>query len=350
MRKIFGILLTAISLIAVGCSKEQPIAVSKESLLEREETNLPTVISREELESKVENKDDFLLLVSDAICQGCTSFKNGTLAEFLGKAKIKVYEIGAQNFENDNAIMPWKVTPTMGLIVDGAVVDKIQPISDNEKTYFNNYSSLLNWVQKERENIEQYVSVGIAIKENKLDYFVEQGKKMIVYYKRDTCGDCRYFYDSFLKDKAKLPLVATGEKSSIWQSTEFYIFDINDHYLARDPELGANDPEWLAFTAKYGLSNIENGGSAKGWMTGVIPTFQVRANGNITDSSIIFNDKMSFSSDYSSLTVEESFYNDNPYIGTTFEKTESQSAYQKYQEQTLSFYSNKLEEMFIRYR
>ena len=348
MRKVLKIALAlAIIAGASACSKKAEEKIEKECVFETVYSNITFSLTKEQLEGKVKNKDDFILLVSDSACQGCMNFKNSILDSFLKETNIKVYEIDSSLLERTNDFLNWRTTPTLGIFADGEAEAKISDL-DNE-SYFASLSNFEGWVTEKIEGVNKFVRTGVEVAESKIEYLIETNEKMIVYYKRDTCGDCTYFNENFLKEATKISIDG-GIKKRVLNQTKFYIFDINEHYLARDKELGAEDPEWQEFTAKYGLSDSDHGGSSKGWQTGVVPTFQFRAGGNIVDSAIVYNDKMEFNEDYSEIKVVESFYSDSPFINKTFTKNEQESAYKKYQKDTLEFFTGKVERLFMDFR
>lgn len=348
MRKILKIAVALAVIAGVSaCSKTEETAVEKECVFETVLSNTTTVLNEEQLSEKINDKEDFILLISDSACQGCMNFKNGILESFLKETNIKVYEISSGVLEPKNEIIPWRTTPTLGMFVDGVLESKISDI-DNE-SYFASVDNFEGWVMEKIENVNKFIRSGVEVNETKIEYLIETDEKMIIYFKRDTCGDCTYFNENYLKEATKISIDGGKDKTSLNQ-TRYYIFDINEHYLARDKELGAEDPEWQEFTAKYGLSDLDHNGSSKGWQTGVVPTFQFRSSGNIVESAVVYNDKVEFNEDYSELKVIDSFYSDSPFIDETFVKNEQESAYKKYQKDTLEFFAKKVEELFIDFR
>lgn len=326
--------IALLSMLLMGCTvanKDADAFVIERSYQNQEKN----VIDVSTLEAKMLNLDSFVLEIYSESCTTCLEFEP-IINTYIEDNQAVIYGIETgQDFMPSNSLIPWSVTPTLVIVKEGVVWQKVN--ATNNSTVFASLSNLSNY-------LNQYTILGPAINvtDDQLDLLIANDETFIVYYKRDTCSDCTFFashyLDSFNKDEDNA-------------SKFYYVFDINEYYLNRT---SSSDPYWLTFTAKYNLSDPDvnsYGGSAEyGYKTGVVPTFQYYLNGTIADAVVIYNDNFSVVRDdnnvVTSITVTSSYFGDAPFINTTYNATQDTSASNVYKTATLSYYGQKVEELF----
>lgn len=107
MKKILGILLICVVLGLTGCGN----------------TDKFTTISFSELETKMNNKDSFILVIGSINCQHCQKFK-GTLNSVLNDYKVEVFYVDVAEFDDEengkfNTMFNVSGTPTTVFIEEG---------------------------------------------------------------------------------------------------------------------------------------------------------------------------------------------------------------------------------------
>jgi hypothetical protein len=130
-------------LIFSGCTAKEKIDISASS-----NVNTFSEINVSELELMMEEKQDFVLLISSESCSGCTDFIP-ILKEIISDEQITVYKIekGA-DYSPQNDVLPYEFTPTFVVFSGGEVASKIDAFNNPDE--FFSQSAFL-------EYLEQYV-------------------------------------------------------------------------------------------------------------------------------------------------------------------------------------------------
>jgi len=335
MKLIKAIAISSLLVLGLaGCelSSQDPNAFVIEQNYQNQDK---TIITPTELGTKMTNDESFVVEIYSSTCTTCLEF-DPILNAYIQSTQAVIYAIETgPDFMFANDYIPWSVVPTLAIVKDGEVWQKINA-SDNSSIF----ASLINFT----DYINQYVRFGpsINISDVQLDQLITNDETFLVYYKRDTCSDCTFFDRNYLKsfrnDKEKA-------------NQKYYVFDMNEYYLNRT---SSSDPYWLNFTAKYNLSdpaiNTYGGSAEYGYKTGVVPTFQYYNAGELSDAVVIYNDSYTSIKDESnvtlSITITSSYFDDAPFIGTTYSATQDTAATNVYKIATLSYYAQKVEELF----
>ena len=282
-------------------------------------------ITYEELESKINNKEDFILYIYDESCEACNNFEP-ILNTYIKNNKAQIYAIDSMLIKTSNSLIPYSYTPTLGLIDNGEVKYKIDGVS--EENIFSSYSSFENYL---KDKIT--LSNEIEVTKDTYSYLLNSDEEYIILYYWKLCSDCSYMFNNFFNDYIK-------QNPSI----TYYGFELSYYYSNRKD---SNDEFWTSFTKEVGIS-LE--GSSLGYKNGVVPTFQYRKNKQIVDQVVVFNDDYSKvlndKGEIEFLTITSSYYKDSPYIGKTYTHTDSKSALLQYHEDTSTFYFSKIKDIF----
>lgn len=289
------------------------------------------LIDKDELQTKMNNQDDFLLYIYSDSCLGCKDFKP-ILNSYIKDSDAKIYAIETRNLPSNNNLVEWSTTPSLAVlnngktmeIADGINNSKVFASKENLNEFINKYVEF-NYtnidITSSDEEIENY-----SISKT-LDQMILNKETFIIYYHWNDCGDCKYFEENFLNKWNK------ENKDIKYYSVEVgYYFD--------------NFELYEGFTKKYGLHSEAN--ATYGYKKGVVPMFQYYEEGSLKDSLVIFNDETNKQKDedgiVTSVTITNSFYADAPHINKTYHATKDESAMSLYRKDTLTFYINKFKD------
>lgn len=137
MKKIVSILV--ICLCVVGCSKKEYERDS--SAGERR------FILLEQMEEKIENQDDFVLLFAQSTCMSCGEV-NEILKEYLLTHNVTVYEVildfeETTEVENkqviDSYFTDFSTTPVFYYLKDGKQTDQLTPDASFDESVFDQW-------------------------------------------------------------------------------------------------------------------------------------------------------------------------------------------------------------------
>lgn len=291
-------------------------------------------LEKSELSTKLEkNKDDFVLVITSSSCGSCATF-TPYANEVISNNHIIIYAIDTDTtgFKTNNELIPFEVTPTVVIIKDGKVKNKTD-INQNSKIF----ASATNFLDYLKKYITINNPVNMPLTMEELDNKIATKDSFIIYFQRTTCGDCasfgKYYLNTFNKDNPKkyyytLDLDPFRPTASKTQEPDLYNTQLEYYNSVKD---------------KYGLS--ASGNAQFGYLTGVVPTFQYYYKGVLTAMAVIYNDEYDILDD--KLTILSSYYEDAPFIGTTYQRRNSDvTAYEVYKEETTAFYATKLAELF----
>ncbi len=323
MKKIGKLILLSLLVLPIfSCASKDEDLISVKRIYNIESK---VDISFEELESKFNNKEDFILYIYDESCEACNNFEP-ILNAYIKNNKTLIYSLDSMLINTSNSFLPYSYTPTIGLINNGEVKYKIDGVS--EENIFSSYSSFDSYL---KDKIA--LSNEIEVTKDTYASLLNSEEEYIILYYWSKCSDCSYMFNNFFNDYIK-------QNPSI----TYYGFELSYYYANRKDQ---NDSFWTSFTKEVGLSLD---GSSLGYKNGVVPTFQHRKNKQILDQVIIFNDDYSKISndngEIESISITSSYYQDSPYIGKTYVRSENKSAISQYHEDTSTFYFNKIKDIF----
>ena len=274
-------------------------------------------ITMNELNTMIDNDDNFLLFVYSPTCGGCMMFKP-ILENAIKTRNLIVYAITYSSISTDHELKSLRYTPSIVLYENGEIAYQTDP--DKNQEYFVNNDGFLSFLDEYTRMPTMYY-----ISKDQLIAKIENDENFIVYYSRNDCGDCAYMYKNYLK----LFLYNNPGAKKI------YVIETNVEGI-RLTNGEYNATQWQAFKDQFGLS--ENGNATFGYGVGYVPTIQYYNNGNIADMVVYFNDDMSATTNpdgSTTVTINGSYYSDNPYIGQSM-------LYSEYKDTLAPFFNSKL--------
>lgn len=278
-------------------------------------------INYDDLNKKINNKDNFLLYIYSSSCLSCADFKT-LINNYISNNDVLVYGYNILNKDIED-LVNYKYTPTLVLFENGN--DKCHFDQENNEKMFVSSNNL-------KEELNKYLKLSNrceVILENDLENIILSDCLIYFYYSK--CSDCNYFYEHFLKEEI--------EKDYF---KKIYFFDMKDYFVSIDDN-------YKNFTKKYGLSIV---GSNLGYKNGVVPTLQLRKNNEILENVIIYNDefetKYKENNEIESIKIVNSYYKDNPYINKEFYSSE-RSAKEEYHKSTLNYYIDKVKNIIAKF-
>ncbi len=260
-----------------------------------------TNISYEDLNRKVKNEENFVLLVyeyktlekgEDVECLCYTSFAYN-LNIYIKNNNAEIYGIDPSDLKG--------VENTFSL--DLVTGDQTLAIFKDGKVYKQETTS--NDALSSEEKINSFfvnISFGkmLYLSKSQLDTLFQEEKVFTVGYLRKTCSDCAYLVNDFLKDYNK-----EIEKT-------IYVIDCDVNGI-RYENGEVNSTLWQTFKDSYGLSNKYN--VDFGYDIGYIPTFltyKIDSNKEyygqyVIDGAVAYNDTLTKINE--KITIANSYWN-----------------------------------------
>ncbi|MCQ2800000.1 MAG: hypothetical protein MJ228_04530 [Bacilli bacterium] len=282
MKKLALFLALPLTIISLGsCSKQSneilylPYGkLCDENIEENEGQNLLDyldVIDETKLESKIKNKDSFILLSFDdnSSSKSIKKFMS-SFASYLRVANAPVFFVSRSGNENESLLSLYR---------GGKEIHRRETKGENDA--FNSFGGIASWMD-ERTSISDMLYVN----ENQLDSLFEKSDQFTVGFLREGCPDCTYLKESVLYNYNKN--------------------HNNTSYLVDCDSLSEG------FKDKYGLTSSSN--EDYGYDSGYVPTFvrYAPAGGNkaesIVDAAVYLNDKVTFEG--GKYTVSTSYYSE----------------------------------------
>ena len=130
-----------------------------ENLIEIEDVKSNKMImieSLEELNLLINDKKTFLLYVYLPGCVSCASFKP-IVEEFMEINDVAIYQLNYKEIENEDNIIKQSINyaPSLFIFKEGQMLSYLDPISDDDKSIYQNSENLSNW-------INEYIDVDIV--------------------------------------------------------------------------------------------------------------------------------------------------------------------------------------------
>ncbi len=211
-------------------------------------------ISYARFERMIDNKESFLLVVDPKGCACFDSFMRAS-EEYIRDNKLVLYKMNVADFKgNENKGVKVVEGSTSFSIFNKGVIQ--QSIASNSSTeIMENKSKFVEYVDKYLEKPNMYL-----INKENLNTLYHSANKSLIYFARNSCGDCSYINANFLYEYMR------------GRSETLYVFD-GDEEVRRYDDKGKliNEEEWIQFKVDYGLTTDNN--PTYGYSTGVVPTF-----------------------------------------------------------------------------
>ena len=267
------IVLTASSLM--GCNTDNRFAITYGTYVSTTAIDL----SYEQFVAKFNHSENMIVATYDGeLSPGCscwTGFK-AIIDSYVNKTNTVVYKIDRKEFEDKTEkfgiTLLASSDPTLLITKEGTIKAEYLKSKNNE-ALFTKYDSFVSTLDKVVKK-PRLMLVNQDYLDNAL--YVSTGanysKNQIVYYLRETCGDCSYC----------TPHVLTPYFSKNNNRQEILCIDI-------DP-LRVDMTAYTAFKTAYKLT--AEGDATYGYDAGVVPTLQVWNSGRLVDACVYFNDSV----------------------------------------------------------
>jgi hypothetical protein len=301
--KRLGLILFMLLLVITGCSSQRNDLIL---LTGRTGITETVEINRETLVLKLDNKEDFILFLSNPTCSACNNFKP-VINSWVAETEAVIYRIETRVDD----LIAYRYTPTLVVIKGGEVVAKQDPTTAEQ--VFARKADLEDFVTK-YASLPKLFEVSI----DQLRAKIAAGDDFVVYYSWYMCSDCNYLYDNFFKNYLK----NTDLEKKIF-------------FIELDPwrDLGRTTDKWKAFAAEFEIDSYGDGRT---------PTFQFVSNGQASEMIVVFNEIFSANEARTAVTVTKSFHQDFPYMGKTYSGEGIADAVNKYRADTAKFHTDKL--------
>ena len=234
-------------------------------------------LTYDNLKSKIENKDSFILVPYNSGC-GCWTDFAPVLVDFINKYHISVEYINIDKFSGGKNKFGLDIEdskmPAVAIFSNGILQLELT-YSSNTRDYFKDHRELYKFISENTYLPKQYY-----IDKGTLDSFIYEGLEFNLYVARTGCPDCAAADKDVLK-------VWNNKVETV--SEPLYIFDLAPYYASA--YIGSTDEEiknYQYIKDMYGLSEKYN--PILGYSTGMVPTFQRRKGEQITDMVTVLND------------------------------------------------------------
>ena len=276
MKKSAPLLLVSLlmsSFAISGCSNN-----SKINLIYGDYTNnTVTDIKYLDLQSKIANKETFMLAVEPTGSCACWSDFKAILNVYIPETHVIVYHMKyAMFYENETYGLNLRDGYTTFAIFESGELK--QNIISDRQNMFHDEKVFREYITG-TVNLPHYFYISLD-KTNEL--FAASSTSSVIYFARSTCSDCAYVDKYVLKDYA--------ENHSF--RNDMYILDCEKIGIREYDEDGHLTPEsqvkWNKFKEDMLLADTYN--KDYGYNTGYVPTFIKVRNNTVESASVYFND------------------------------------------------------------
>jgi len=265
MKNLGKILLPFVCLNAClisGCGNDNRIQLSFGNIHASAVEENFTVI---ELDSKIEVKESFLLVVADTTC-ACWSEFRPIINQYVSEHHVDCFFLRYDYFVDFASKYNIELTKgTTKLVVFEEGVAKIQLKSNTEDKTMKDKSAFYKFMEGNVKLPKAYL-----IKEE--DYSTVTANGAVVYFERSECGDCTYLNPTILANYVKKHP----------NMNNIYVLDCQVWYGKE----GYQDKK-----DQYGLSNKYN--TEYGYGNGVFPFMSYVKNSKYVSGAVAFNDTVS---------------------------------------------------------
>ena len=309
-KSVFSLIIATGIALLPSCSSSNTIPLERQLGIQ-EPVKLETYA---DLNLMISQKQSFLLTTYSTTCFCSIDFYNNILNPIVAEYNIVIYKISEKEFAKMAGLSFTPSTPEMITFKNGEIIAHVDAYSkwDNDA---KNIDKVIKYISK-----YFYIeSPMITCTKEEVEQLIKTNKDIIVYFKRNTCSDCRQFEDmyfnSFLVNKKNNSKTIYAIETSLYK-------DEDDSSI------------WENFVKDFQLSYESN--NEQGYLSGRVPTFQYYSNGELKKTCVIYNDIFEKNTD-SSITITGGYYNE--FNGQTFKDVDD------YRSKTLEFYKNKVLEL-----
>lgn len=246
-----------------------------------------------ELQSKITNKESFVLLIYNNKDCGCWKDLFRVAKQFMNKYHVTMFPFKTSDFiGKGNSFGIYEGTgdelPGVVFIRRGQVI---------RQTIYGNIKDTVNEkIFKQTEAFESFALDNIYlpkmyyIDKESLDNKISSNEEFNLYVARRDCGDCGELNKGYLYNW-------TDSNKEKTVQDYLYVFDIQPYY-AQDAKI--TDPDYEQKHAKY-LEYLQvktdykltvDGSATFGYGNGCVPSFQRWKNGDVVDMITVLNDSL----------------------------------------------------------
>ncbi len=261
-----------------SCKKQE----SKIMLSGNLENQTVIMLDNYTLENKIQNDENFVLVVLLSTCSTCENFKNEVLNPYIKKTSANLYGIDLlelesyKNYENKPYL---KEAPSLMIYKEGEVWVTLK--YEYGKKEFTNITQF-------EEFMGNYVVSPklISISEELLDLKINNKESFILYIGWNKCGDCKLLESQVLNDylleKDADNVIYYLESDNYRKNKPNQEPKENDYNSFEEYQLAKQYwDNWISFASKYQFVDYRNG---------KIPTVQYYENGLLKQDIVYHND------------------------------------------------------------
>lgn len=259
-----------------------------------------TVLSLNELDAKLKNKETFLFVVNSNTC-GCWTDFEAIINSFINENKVPCYRIDYNTIKDVYTAfnIPYISSSTTTFVIyeNGEIK---QCINSDEQSN----------IMRDKKTFAKYINENVIlpgcylITKEQYHSIKESGKNAVVYFLRSECGDCKAINPGILKK-----YVANHQGAN-----KIYCLDCQPYWRASSAE---DYQSYLDIKDELGLSTKNN--PTFGYGKGVFPYFSYIENCTYASGAVIYNDTITKEDD--KYTITESYYSKQRVSDLSYTKT-----------------------------
>lgn len=317
MKKLKIILMIMVMLLS-SCNKKTFQTMLEGNIDVKEIVELSNV----ELEEKISNEENFVLVIMLPFCSTCLNFKSNVVDPFILKTHTIIYGINSNELEksSDYSNKPtYKTAPCILIYKNGKNIAKI-----NHNYNKKEFTDVLSF----EKYISSYFELAkiINISEEILDYKITNKENFLLYIGWNKCGDCKQIENNVLND-----FLISNNCQIYYLESDYYRknrpleepipenYNSNEQYLLDKK----NWDLWIEFATKYNFVSYRNG---------KVPTIQYYKDGNLMDMIVYLNDEIKDGVIINSYYQELINKNENDYNLKDFHNQKVVCFFKKYKE------------------
>ena len=247
-------------------------------------------ITCNDLDTLINNKDNFLFVVSTNTCTCWNEFRPNINA-YVSENKALCYridyadiELMKANYVDAGLTGLSKGTTTFAIFEDGKVSKMLR--SNEDSKIMNDKKTFFKYMDETVKLPKSFL-----ITKDDVDAIKSSGKNAVIYYERSECGDCR----------ALNPGILRAYQNKHLDANPLYVLDCQPYYRRK------TDEDYSTYTdLKDELGLSEKNNPTYGYSTGVFPYFSLIENGEYVSGAVIYNN--SVKKEDGKIVVTDSYY------------------------------------------
>ena len=258
------------------------------------------LISLNELDEKIANKETFLFIINSNTC-GCWLDFQAVINDFISNNKVPCFRVDYNTIKDVYTAYGIEYisssTTTFAIFEQGKVKQCI------------NSSDQPN-IMKDKKTFAKFMSENVIlpgcylISKEQYQTIKESGKNAVIYFLRSECDDCKAINPGILKK-----YIANNQGAN-----KIYCLDCQPYWRSSNAE---DYQSYLDIKDELGLSIKNN--PIYGYGKGVFPYFSYIENGNYASGAVIYNDTIT--QEGNKYIISESYYSNERVGNLNYTKT-----------------------------